>query len=277
MVVKNLYRSPQPVDEILIEHVGLILKKHYVLASKRSKPHHMSKLYFLTSIFCLLSLAGLAEADDFSDLVYQPRGGLYYGGSVLYQFDYDITSSDIIGTSSELEFSLDDSFAFSGVVGAYLDRFRVEFEANFFETDYDDIEFLTTPLGIDGDLSYLSFLGNIYYDMPLGSDKFNLYLGAGAGVAIVQSDADLDAALINTTTVGGIVTTTAITEVDDTFSTFTYQVLAGLSYEPVDGVTFTGGYRLRAFSESGNAGEPSGLIFREHFISTFEVGVRFDF
>lgn len=231
----------------------------------------------LAVVFSTTLTSHLTADDLYDNFVYQPRAGTYVAGSLGYQLDYDITSSDIIGTSNELEFSLDDSQAYSGAIGVYLNNFRVEFETSYFETDYTDIEFLTFPINIDGDLSYLTFMGNVYWDIPLGSPDFNLYLGGGVGLAVVRSDAQLDSTLINTTTVGGITTTTAIDEVDDTYSTLAYQALIGISYRVADDWTLTGGYRYRGFTESGNDGELSGLIFREHGIHAFEFGLRYDF
>ncbi|MEO0513860.1 MAG: outer membrane beta-barrel protein [Planctomycetota bacterium] len=239
---------------------------------------HRFTLRLVAALTCSMLLhATLAAADDFNDFMFEPRAGMYVGGSVMYQLEYDITSSDIIGTADELEFFLDESIAYSGVIGTYLSNFRIEFEASFFETDYTDIEFLNFPINIDGDLSYITLMGNVYYDIPLGSNDFNFYLGGGIGLAIISSDAQLDSTLINSSTVGGITTTTAIDSVDDTFSTFAYQVMAGLSYRVADNVTLSGGYRFRGFTESGNSTDLSGLIFREHHINSFEFGVRFDF
>ncbi|MBB6430968.1 outer membrane protein [Algisphaera agarilytica] len=217
------------------------------------------------------------DLEDFEDFMFEPRHGLYVGGLVGWQLEYDITSNDIIGSSNELEFAFDEDFTYSGIFGVYLNNWRLEFEANYFRTDYTDVKFLAFDINADGDITYLSGLGNIYYDIPLGSKDFNLYLGGGIGFSVVQSDADLDSTLINSVTIDGITTTAAIDSIDDTFTTFTYQLMAGLSYRVADNVTLTGGYRFRGFTESGNGDIASGLIFREHHINTFEVGVRFDF
>jgi len=239
---------------------------------------YRSPIAFISAIACAALLnINCAGADDFDDFMFEPRAGTYVGGSAMFQLEYDITSSDIIGTSDELEFSFDESVAYSAVIGSYISNFRIEFEANFFETDYSDVEFLNFPINIDGDLSYLTFMGNVFYDIPLGSNDFNFYIGGGIGLAIIRSDAQLDSTLINSTTVNGITTTTAIDSVDDTFSTFAYQAMAGLSYRVADNVTLTGGYRFRGFTESGNSSDLSGLIFRENFINAFELGLRFDF
>ncbi|MEO1235502.1 MAG: outer membrane beta-barrel protein [Planctomycetota bacterium] len=203
---------------------------------------------------------------------------LYGSGTFGFLFNFNIPSNDIIGTSEELEFSLDDDIAFSGAFGIALDRFRIEFETQYFETDYTDLEFLAFDVGIDGDLSYLLFMGNLFYDFPLTPDqKLKLYFGAGLGVAVVESDADLGSTLINVTTVDGLTVTTPVSEVDDNFATFAYQFLVGLSYEVVENVHLTGGYRIRLFSEASNLDDPSGLIFREHEINALEVGFRVEF
>lgn len=225
----------------------------------------------------LLPAATARAEDDLRDQLGGLRQGVYLAGTFGQQFNYNITSSDIIGTSDELEFSFDDTQAYSGAIGAYVGPARVEFETSYFKTDYTDIEFLTFPINIQGDLQYISLMGNVYYDIPLGTSKLNFYLGAGAGWSIITSDASLDSALINVATVDGITTTTAITEIDDDFAVFAYQFMGGLSYEVAPNVILTGGYRYRGFTEGGNDGELSGLIFREHQINAIEVGLRINF
>jgi opacity protein-like surface antigen len=219
-----------------------------------------------------------ADRGDLDDPILRVPTGPYVAGIFGRTFEYNVDSNDIIATSNELNFDYEEGYAFSGAIGMYLgNHARIEFETSFHERDYESINFLSIPIGIEGDLAYTDFLANLYFDIPLWTPQLNLYVGGGIGLALVRSDASIDSALINVAVIDGLTTTTAITEIDDSYSTLVYQFMAGLSYRVASNVTLTGGYRVRLYNESGNDGELSGLTFREHNIQGVEVGLRIDF
>ena len=221
------------------------------------------------AVSCLL--VGDSVADDFNDYAFTPRAGLYVSGTVGYAFEYDIRSNELIGSSNEASFDFDEDVAFTGAIGTYLGQGRLEFEFGY--RDPEALKSNPPSLGetVTGNLEYLTFMGNFFYDIPLAVDGLDWYFGAGAGVAVVIGDIDFDPP---TTVSSGF--QTATTDVfDDTNHTFAYQFMTGLSYRVAENVTLTGGYRFRAFTEFSD--ENSLLIFREHDVHAIEVGLRVDF
>lgn len=228
------------------------------------------------SVCCLLfTLTGFisahAAADGFSDGVYEPRGGMYVSGTFGYAFEYEIESNDFGVNRDIAEFDMDSGEAYTGALGFNFGQARLEFEAGYRAPDA--LKSNPPSLGetVTGDLEYFTLMGNAFYDFPLSIDGMSLYVGGGAGIAIITGNIDFDPP---TTVTSGF--TSATTDVfDDTNTTFAYQFMTGLSYEVVDNVTLTGGYRIRLFSEFSD--DNSLLVFREHEVHALEVGLRIDF
>lgn len=219
-----------------------------------------------------------AVADDFADGIFQPRAGLYVAGTLGFAFDFDITSDDVFASSEEFEFSLDESVPVTFSVGSYLGPARIEFETGFLQTDFDRLNFPSGNFGVNGDTSYLTFMGNVFYDFPTPVQGLDIYLGAGLGVAIIEADGDFEG-VINTVDGGGNIIS-SFDEIDETFSTFAYQFMVGASYEVVENVTLSAGYRIRLFSENtidDDFNDENTLNFREHNISIVEIGLRISF
>ena len=202
--------------------------------------------------------------------MFQPRTGIYVSGTVGAAAEYDITANDLTNSSNEVSFDVDSHSTYTGAIGAYIGPARIEFEVGFREPDVTDFTGIT-GFEIDGTLEYLTFMGNVYYDFPTPVDGLDLYLGAGAGLAIMTGDFTFDPPV----TVGGGFISATTGKFDDTFQTFAYQFMAGASYRLVDNVTVFGGYRIRLFTETNE--ENSLLIFREHDVNSLEVGLRIDF
>lgn len=223
----------------------------------------------VVAVSCLLT--GNSFADDFNDFAFTPRAGLYVAGTAGYAFDYDIRSNDLTGSSDEASFDLDDDVAFTGAIGTYLGQTRVEFEVGY--RDPEALRSNPPSLGetVTGNLEYLTFMGNVFYDIPLEIKGLDWYFGGGVGVAVVIGDIDFDPP---TTVSDGF--QTATTDIfDDINQTLAYQFMTGLSYRVAENVTLTGGYRFRGFTEFSD--ENSLLIFREHDVHAIEVGLRYDF
>lgn len=218
------------------------------------------------------------HADEYEDLlgISSKRSGLYLAGTYGHALKYEITSSDIFSSSNEFLFNMDDADTFSGAVGFYLGPARVEVEASYMETDYDRFGSPFGTVGVSGDLDYFTVGANLFYDFPTPVKGLDLYLGAGAGVARLRGQGNLDSPITFVDGFGNPIGT--LDSVNDSLHTFTYQFMAGLSYEVIDNVTLTGGYRLRLFGEtSNNSLENFAFDYREHHINIFEVGVRIDF
>lgn len=214
-------------------------------------------------------------ADEFSDGMFTPRVGGYVAGTIGYAFEYEIIGNDVTGSSNELSYDMDREIsAYTGSIGSYLGQSRLELELGFRDAEFDNFNsgIPGLDLDLDGDLEYYTIMGNIYWDIPTAIPNLELYLGGGAGLAIVRGDVTYDPAI----TIGGGFGSSATTEkFDDTAHTFTYQFMGGLAFRVLDHVTLTGGYRIRLFSEFSD--DNSLLIFREHEVHAIEVGVRIDF
>ncbi|MEM8496087.1 MAG: outer membrane beta-barrel protein, partial [Planctomycetota bacterium] len=183
---------------------------------------------------------------------------------------------DIFASSNEFEFSMDESSIYSGALGFYVGPARVEVEASYTETDYDNFGSPFGSVGVTGDLEYFTLGANLYYDIPTPINGLDLYLGGGVGVARLRAQGNLDTPITFVDQFGNPVGT--LDSLDDSLNTFTYQFMAGLSYEVVENVTLTGGYRVRLFSETSNNTEDNfAFDYREHHVNIFEAGIRFDF
>ncbi|MEM6458476.1 MAG: outer membrane beta-barrel protein [Planctomycetota bacterium] len=216
-----------------------------------------------------LAAAPPAAADSFADGMFTPRQGLYVAGSYARTFDYQITGNELAGTSNEREFDLDDGEAYSFAVGTYLGITRIEFETSFFESVYN----FTRPTNtvVEGDIEYLSFMGNVYVDLPTGFEPLNLYVGAGAGLSILRSEGSFTPPI-------SFVSGATLASAEETIQVFSLQAMAGLSFEVIEGLHLTSGYRVRWFSEnSNNEFGNIGGTFREHTVQSLEAGLRIEF
>ncbi|MEM1027257.1 MAG: outer membrane beta-barrel protein [Planctomycetota bacterium] len=221
-------------------------------------------------VILILIVGQAAVADDFADGMFTPRSGIYVSGTIGYGWNYEITANDIGGTSDEGSFDMDDHEAYTGAIGVYLGPTRVEFEVGLREPDMLQVNG-APGVTTSGDLEYLTFMGNIYYDIQTPVQGLDIYIGGGAGVAVISGDLTFSPSL----TVSGPFVSSTTTNFDDRFSTFAYQFMAGASFSVTDNVTIFGGYRLRLFTESNE--DNSLLIFREHEVNGVEVGLRINF
>ena len=218
------------------------------------------------------------DQDELNQSIVAPaRVAPYISGSYGIFDGFSPQSNDIFNSTEEFEFFIDGGESYTGAIGARIGPTRLEFETGFLDTEFDSYNTPTFRRDLDGDLTYLIFSGNVYYDFDLPVPGLNLYLGAGLGFAHVRAEGDLDPPInfINTST--GLIVNT-LDDVDNTFNLFTYQFLAGLSYQIHPNVALTGGYRIRLFSEGGgNDFNNNNFEFKEHEIQIFEVGLRITF
>jgi len=198
----------------------------------------MGKKLLLATVAAVGLTMGIASAKA-ADLepVAEPLGwyvSLFGGASWLddVKTDYE---DDNIGYGNEAD--TDVGFIIGGAVGTHLtEDIRVELEVAYSENDTDDEVIFEDADGshttYDGhaDYSFLTFMGNIWYDIPL-SEELKPYVGGGAGVAIVDGEFGYDG------------------EPDDRYDssevTFAFQVGAGLRWAVLENVTLDVGYRLR--------------------------------
>ena len=118
-------------------------------------------------IWAAAPTAVLAESgQDLVDEIFDIRRGLYVSGTWGLTFDHTIDSNALVGGGRALLTFDEPAQAFTVAVGTYLGPFRAEFETGFRDTDALTSEPLSLGETVDGDLEYLSFLGNLFYDIP---------------------------------------------------------------------------------------------------------------
>lgn len=190
-------------------------------------------------LFAAVAAAGLTlgmAAAKAADIEPTPEPASWYVslfGGATWLDDVDV-SYDYNGNPNDAELDSKTGFIVGGAIGTHLftDDLRVEIEAAYSENKLKQIDF-DGPGGqydISGKFGILTFMGNLWYDIPL-SDEIKPYLGGGAGVAIVDGDFHYsgdDADAFNSTEVA-----------------FAFQLGAGLRWAVTDNITLDVGYRFR--------------------------------
>jgi outer membrane protein OmpA-like peptidoglycan-associated protein len=139
---------------------------------------------------------------------------------------------------------------------------RAEFEAGYRDNDLDT--YTTSGVvvpGVTGNLSELSLMLNILYDIPL-TERMSLSLGAGAGADFAQVEGFLG------------------TAVEDDHWSFAYQGIAGLNYDIGRQTALFVNYRYFRATDPEFDGRPivAGFIEGDDFEKhTVTVGLRYAF
>jgi len=165
------------------------------------------------------------------------------------------------GTEVGWNTEFDNGYVIGGQLGYAFDSgFRLEAEASYSEYDVDlhrdlvvgganidgvDAAILTRgPVDAinptvgqvladgQGSVSNLGLFGNVYYDIPTGT-AFKPYIGAGAGVQIVNVD----------------FIPSGVDVAEDDQAVFSYQLMGGASFEVTDTVELFGQYTYRDTTE----------------------------
>ena len=210
-------------------------------------------------------LPGAATADGTGKWYATAAVGMAFPGNG------DGNSTDVYG-KTEYEYDFDNGFGFSGGVGYDLSPLRVEGVLSWLKADLksvttksietpdpdpdSDLEDLTNTIGtkVDekGDISALSVMGNVWWDIDTGS-AVTPFVGGGIGMTQLTIRGEGESS------------------VDDWV--FAWQIGAGMSYDLGNGTAAQLGYR---FFNPGEADfdslnyEPGGM----HIV---EAGVRFSF
>lgn len=208
---------------------------------------------FLVAVGALLVATGVANAEErwpkwyvglHGALPFVGDTGATRAGASLGDVEFDNPGWGV-GASLGYKFGGTNSFA---------DFFRMELEALYRANDVDTVG----GVSIADDISVDSYMLNLIYDLETGT-QFMPYLGAGIGWSNVELN----------------IPAAAISDSDDVFS---YQFLAGVSYEPqsIPNVAFSLGYRYFATSDP-EIGSPLGAVEHEYDSHGAEAGVRFSF
>ncbi len=233
----------------------------------------------MTACLCLVATGATADQGFYIGL----GAGLWFSGdsdarghpSEIYSPPFDATGTHDQGT------------AFSGAVGyRFAEGLRVEGELSYRESDLDEftvrepgslaallppdqrqnpaaLDSLRGMRPIDGDVSAVSLMANLYYDVDLGPG-LKPYVGGGVGLSRIS------------VTVGS--SGRQLTDDDDTV--FAYQLGAGLGYQLGGSddrpVTVSLDYRYYATADPTFRGSVSGMPFDTGASGNYVgVGLRF--
>lgn len=141
--------------------------------------------YWIVAFALLFVASPAAKAAEWYDGIYfEGRGG------VIFPSDTDVEFAS--GGNEDLEY--DPGLMIEGAVGYAFDfGLRTEGAISYRRAEYDELGSSTA----DGTVEYLSFMGNVYYDLHLKRFGVKGTLGnltpfAGVGVGIVSSEVDGD-------------------------------------------------------------------------------------
>ena len=97
---------------------------------------------------------------------------------------------NVIGFPTFGTVSLDLGYKIGGALGYIFGAIRAEGEISYVSNGADEGTFVFAPgTGpVDGDISTLNFLVNIYYDFNIENSSLVPYVGLGSGFAIINAD-----------------------------------------------------------------------------------------
>lgn len=211
--------------------------------------------------------------------------GLYgaIGAGLSYMQEERDVSND--GTAGG-PFIFDSSADYDKGIGVYTalgyawdNNWRTELEFSYRNNDIDQIDpdgagFSGWPAGtITGDTKSYAFMVNALYDFDLGS-PLTPYLGAGAGVAIV------DHTIAGSTNPASPTDPLSIAYGVDNYKTLAYQGIAGLAYELAEDLTLDLSYRFFGTLKGSVAGTLNGApaeFDTGHHVHSFFAGLRWNF
>lgn len=173
-------------------------------------------------------------------------------GGAVFLSDSDLEEE---GGPLEIEVEFDTGFGFTGAAGwawdtVALGTLRTEIEVGYRENDIDEISVNGLEIGASGDMTALSGMANVAFDLTTGT-ILHPYVMGGLGLANIDLDSDIGSA-------------------DDTVLAF--QVGVGVGIPIANTVTLFGGYRF-----FGTKDPDLGGIEAEYNSHNVEAGVRVEF
>jgi len=167
-------------------------------------------------------------------------------GGMSIMNDADATDT-FTGGSGSGSIEHDNGYALTGAIGTTWGPVRIEGELGYRANDLDSLNVTSLTLAgvgtfsglatasLDGDVSALTGMANVWYDIPTGTN-WTPFLGGGIGFANVNME-------INH--VG-----TVATSLDDSDTVFAYQFGAGIGYKVSPQSTVTLSYRFLGTSDT---------------------------
>lgn len=202
------------------------------------------KLMILGGIFMLLLASSVFAAD-----------GVYISGNIGLAVlnDADLTSSTVPGVVVETEYDIELNVY--GAMGFVVGQSRIELELGYSVNDIDKVKTVGVSVSGNGEVSALSGLFNVFYDIKTDS-AITPYIGGGIGAAYIEMDE---------LSVSGV---TIPDSADDTV--FAYQVGGGISYVINNEMTADLGYRYFATDDPEFNG-----VEAEYSSHNVTIGIRF--
>jgi OmpA-OmpF porin, OOP family len=159
----------------------------------------------------------------------QGNTGFYLEGNLGYAFP-DSVDASASGIDGEVE--LKDAFVFGGALGYRFPWVRLELNGSYRKFDTDKVKAQGQSVSGNGDATAVVGLFNVYVDPDLDLGvPVHPYLGGGIGGAYVKLDTGDDAPL----------------SIDDEAGAFAWNLAAGLSYDVMEHITLSAGYRYLRF------------------------------
>ncbi|HEY8950131.1 MAG TPA: porin family protein, partial [Rhizomicrobium sp.] len=179
----------------------------------------------------MIALAGVAAMALSAPAVASDATGWYLGLGVGWDhmgtFEQTFTGGPL---PARFKTNTDDSAIIAGTVGyRFANHIRVEDEVSWNRHD------VKSPF--DGRVSLLTDMLNVVWDIPL-TDRWDLSLGAGAGVGRLNADTSI----------------APFTYLNGKHLGFMYQLIGGFAYSVSDNVDLTLDYRYRSVSVDKNYG-----------------------
>jgi opacity protein-like surface antigen len=201
--------------------------------------------------------------------------GWYVGGQVGVSFLEDAENS---GSGSDITSRTKDGYSLSGAAGfRFGNGLRADAEVGYRRHGFDSLQIradggLGAAFGVGslngstpkatGHLSALSLLGNLWYDLDLGS-SVKPYLGGGLGAARVSATN---------------VAVSGVTIVNGSDTVFAFQFGAGVGYEIIPAATLSLDYRYFRTVDPTFKDLVLGTSFRsEYRAHDIRLGIRYQF
>ncbi len=178
----------------------------------------MKRFLMVAIVAAALLVTSTVQAADY---------GLYFAARGGYGIVMDVQDD----TDPDVEFSLDPGYNVSLAAGVNLGFFRAEGEIAYSKYDFDEAVSSGGATAVDGDVTALRIMANLYYDITL-LPIVSPYIGLGLGV--LESDAE------------GIISGTAFEEKDTEFA---FQIMVGAGFELSDELIVEAGYRFFSTTE----------------------------
>lgn len=191
--------------------------------------------------------------------------GLEGGANWVEDWDHVLFSTGGEGptTTTNASASFDTGWAALATVGyGFSNNFRAELEVGYRDNDGDGYTTGGAPTTLTADLSEVTFMANVLYDIPLGS-SLSLSVGAGAGADFAEMDFR-----------------TAAASVSDDHWSFAYQGIAGVNFALTQNTALFLNYRYLRVTDPEFDPRPTFTFFVEGddiVKHTATVGLRYAF